>query len=362
MITFVTFTGDSVVEAAGYSCYPWVTMNADSQRTGFTQSPGPGSNESYWKFQTGGPITSSPVTAEGKVFLSSNDGNLYAVNATTGVKVWSSQVGTSPGSPTYANGRVFAASSGKILAFDAVTGEQIWNQTFGEVTSPCAPLVVGSRLFVATNDTVFAFNEEYGVHLYYDIIPHVNGIRWLTYMDGLVVTAASRGEMGLGLHGFEAVNTMGRFSMFLEPTGKNRYSDFLINETTKFFAAVEGPEGNTSAFGVTQMGIIMWEHQIEGLTRALPATGYNTTYIPTNKYIYALNSADGSVQWARPTSGANSSSSPAVADGRLYFGLNDGYVYALDAFSGDLIWKFRTDGPVRSSPGYIGRAFVRGFR
>lgn len=350
LLAFVIFAGTSVVEAAVYSYYPWVTMNADAQRTGFTQSPGPGSNESYWKFQTGGPITSSPVVAEGKVFLSSNDGNLYAINATTGVEVWSSQVGTSPGSPTCANDRVFVASSGKILAFDAATGEVVWNQTLGEVTSQCAPLVVGSRLFVASNSTVFALNEEYGVRLYYDVIPHGNGIRWLTYTDGLVVAAATRNETGLGLHGFEAINTIGRFWMFLEPSGKDRYSDYLINETTKIFAAVEGFEGNNSAFGVTQMGMIMWERQIEGLTNAFPATGYNTTYIPTSKHVYALNASDGSIQWARPTSGAESESSPAVADGRLYFGLDDGYIYALDAFNGDLIWKFKTDGPVRSSP------------
>ena len=350
LLAFAVFAGAQVAEAAVYSNYPWVTMNANAQRTGFTQSPGPGSNETYWKFQTGGPITSSPVAAEGKVFLSSNDGNLYAVNATTGVEVWSSWVGTSPGSPTFANGKVFVASSGKILAFDAATGEEVWDQTLGEVVSPCAPLVVGSRLFVAANNTVFALNEEFGVRLYYDVVPRVNGVRQLTYMDGLVVAAASRNETGLGLHGFEAVNTMGRFWMYLEPSGKNKYSDFLINETAKIFAAVEGSEGNTSAFGVTQMGMILWEQQIEGLTSALPASGYNATYIPTNKYVYALNASDGSVQWARPTSGANSSSSPAVADGRLYFGLDDGYVYALDAFSGDLIWRFRTDGPVRSSP------------
>jgi hypothetical protein len=172
-------------------------------------------------------------------------------------------------------------------------------------------------------------------------------------MDGLVVAAASRNETGLGLHGFEAVNTVGRFWVYLEPTSKNRYSDFLINETAKIFAAVEGYEGyegNTSAFGVTQMAMMMWEHQIEGITKALPASGYNATYIPTNKYVYALNAADGSIQWSRPTSGANSSSSPAVADGKLYFCLEDGYIYALDAFTGDLIWSFKTDGPVRSSP------------
>jgi outer membrane protein assembly factor BamB len=295
---------------------------------------------------------SSPVAAAGLVFVSSNDGNLYAVNASTGAKVWSSWVGMSAGSPTLTNGRVFVASSGIVYAFDMATGVNVWNQSLNEETSTCAPLVVGTRLFIAGNSTVFAFNEAFGVRLYYDTIPHVNGIKRLTYMDGLVVAFALRNgsDAGLGLHGFEAVNTMGRFWVYLEPRNEDRYSSFIEDEAAAVFAAVEGSEGNSSAFGVTRTGLMLWEHQVEGISEAFPATAYEKAYVTTSKFIYALNATDGSVQWSRPTNGAYSASSPVVADCKVYFGLDDGTVYALNAFSGDVVWSYKTDGPVQSSP------------
>lgn len=55
-------------------------------------------------------------------------------------------------------------------------------------------------------------------------------------------------------------------------------------------------------------------------------------------------------------------SSPAIADGTVYFGSNDGYLYALDIVTGKEKWKFGTGSAVRSSPAvgnkvvYIGSA------
>jgi outer membrane protein assembly factor BamB len=43
-------------------------------------------------------------------------------------------------------------------------------------------------------------------------------------------------------------------------------------------------------------------------------------------------------------------SSPAVADGVVYFGAGDYYVYALDAVTGKKLWDFETEGCVTSSP------------
>lgn len=47
-------------------------------------------------------------------------------------------------------------------------------------------------------------------------------------------------------------------------------------------------------------------------------------------------------------------SSPAVAHGRVYFGLGDGGVYAVDAKSGVLQWKYATNGVVHASPAVAG--------
>jgi eukaryotic-like serine/threonine-protein kinase len=46
-------------------------------------------------------------------------------------------------------------------------------------------------------------------------------------------------------------------------------------------------------------------------------------------------------------------SSPAVANGKVYFGSGDGNVYAVDAHAGTLLWKFATKDVVHSSPAVV---------
>jgi len=43
-------------------------------------------------------------------------------------------------------------------------------------------------------------------------------------------------------------------------------------------------------------------------------------------------------------------SSPAVADGVVYMGSDDGNLYALNATTGALLWKYTTGGWVASTP------------
>ncbi len=44
------------------------------------------------------------------------------------------------------------------------------------------------------------------------------------------------------------------------------------------------------------------------------------------------------------------SSSPVVADGKVYVGSQDNKVYCLDASNGDLVWNYTTDDLVVSRP------------
>jgi outer membrane protein assembly factor BamB len=46
-------------------------------------------------------------------------------------------------------------------------------------------------------------------------------------------------------------------------------------------------------------------------------------------------------------------SSPAVTDGKVYFGGDDGYVYCLNAKNGKKIWRFNTKNWVTSSPAVV---------
>lgn len=59
------------------------------------------------------------------------------------------------------------------------------------------------------------------------------------------------------------------------------------------------------------------------------------------------------VKWSFP-SGDRVVSTPALHEGLLYFGSDDGHLYAVEAASGRERWRFRTGGPVASSPAVEG--------
>jgi outer membrane protein assembly factor BamB len=87
-----------------------------------------------------------------------------------------------------------------------------------------------------------------------------------------------------------------------------------------------------------------------------PAVADGYLYIGAqNGTVYCLNASSGERVWSYPT-GASVSSSPAVAGGYVYVGSIN--VYCLDALNGSKIWSFTpSEGVIRSSPavadGYV---------
>jgi len=99
-----------------------------------------------WSYEIGNH-PSSPAIANGIVFVgncSSNGiSNVYALNATTGAKIWISYntgggMGSSPVTPslTIANGVVYVGSTDNVGALDAKTGTMLWSYEIRWSTSP----------------------------------------------------------------------------------------------------------------------------------------------------------------------------------------------------------------------------------
>jgi serine/threonine-protein kinase len=340
----------SIAQAEVTTSYDWTTLQGDGERTGYTESPAPDSNQTYWKFQTGGAIISSPVVSEGMVFVASTDGYLYAVNVTNGVKIWDFLVGKDANSPTVAHGKVFITSaSGTAYGINMYTGIEEWTNSLEEEAGFGAPLIVGSRVFVNGNHTVFSFNEAVGVHLYSEALPHTTSIAPLTYDAGSIVSVVLRGA-AIRLDKSTFRDGMGYLGVTVAPTDIELLRSGATIGGEKTFVVNVNSNGSSTVFGLNDFGISDWKHQLDGATEASPAFAYDTLYIPTSNSTYALDAENGTVKWSRPLDGGYSVSSPAVADGKVYFGLDNGYVYALDALTGDIVWSYKTDGAVQSSP------------
>jgi hypothetical protein len=70
------------------------TFRQDFARTGYSTSAGPLTNQTLWVYATEMTIEyPSPAVVDSVAYFGSNDGRLYAVNASTGSKIWSYQTG-----------------------------------------------------------------------------------------------------------------------------------------------------------------------------------------------------------------------------------------------------------------------------
>jgi outer membrane protein assembly factor BamB len=93
----------------------------------------------------------------------------------------------------------------------------------------------------------------------------------------------------------------------------------------------------------------LWSIQT-GPIRSSPTVAGGIVYVGLNDdKLLALNAINGAVLWSYQTGGAVYST-PAIADGVVYFGSWDNSVYALNALTGAVLWNHKTGSYVQSSP------------
>jgi len=91
-----------------------------------------------------------------------------------------------------------------------------------------------------------------------------------------------------------------------------------------------------------------WPMPSEELPRMHNDNAYHVVIADKNAYfgscvtnkVYSIDAAKGKVRWTFFTEGPVRFA-PAVYDGRVYVGSDDGYVYCLDSKDGSLVWKYR---------------------
>lgn len=109
-------------------------------------------------------------------------------------------------------------------------------------------------------------------------------------------------------------------------------------------------DGHLYALGAPN-GRFLWKYQLGEAARSRPTVTNEVVIVGSDSgEIFGLG-LDGKRKWSYRTKRAVTSS-PCVdlAEGMCYIGSGDNFVYALDASSGYSSWRFRTQGPVISTP------------
>jgi outer membrane protein assembly factor BamB len=121
-----------------------------------------------------------------------------------------------------------------------------------------------------------------------------------------------------------------------------------------------GGGGNGGIFALdVRTGANIWGFTVNGSVLSSPAVANGSVYFGTgNGNMYAVAEHTGNVEWIYQLSTSAIVSSPVVANGIIFVGSTDGHIYALNQTTGAPIWQVSTGGPVISSPAVAdGRVF-----
>jgi eukaryotic-like serine/threonine-protein kinase len=105
--------------------------------------------------------------------------------------------------------------------------------------------------------------------------------------------------------------------------------------------------GVYSGPAVTTLTGVKWKFKADGRIYSSPAVSEGTVYVGANDgAMYAVDADSGKLRWKFQTE-ARIPGSPAVANGVVYFASYDGKFYAVDAATGRARWIFKTNGERR---------------
>lgn len=320
------------------------TFHGNNAHTGAYDSAPPAQVEAArWTFATGGPVVSSPVVADGAVYVSSLSGFLYAVDAATGKERWRFKSRTPIAStPAIADGTLyFVSSSGSLAALDAATGAVRW------VTA-----IEYERKFQAR-----------GLHGYGpagQTIPDA----WDIWTSAPTV-ARGKVYFGSGDGNVYALDARSGALQWKFPTGDVVHASPAVADATVYIGSWDGNFYALDADSGQQRWVFHGgedpaiHNQVGFQSSAAVADG--TVFVGCRDgHVYALDAATGRKRWDYPTSKSWVNTTPAVRDGLVYAGTSDSSrFFALDARTGRL--RFNTDlkAYVFSSPALAGgRAFI----
>ena len=284
-----TFISPSMLAAQdGTTGSGWLTFRGNPAHTGVSDLEGPAGPanaiEVKWRWQINGrrdPISASPaVTTDGTVIVGTEGGYIAAIQP-EGATNWSMSLDnpilSSPAADE--SGNIFVVTADGYMHFIAANGETIWKSDFDRSTSS-SPVLSGSEAYLGTDD-----DELLTINLNPDISHSGDSKKLPLYLV--------------------------RKSSFLAKG--NVLSSPAFSGNTVFFGGGEyiyalNPNAGDSGGGTGGGGT-----GENSSTTTTAGNGGGTTVNPVK-------------WWFRANGDVNSS--PAVSNGKVYVGADDGYLYA----------------------------------
>jgi len=283
--------------------------------------------------------------AEGKLFVGCQSCYETALNGTTGDIVWQNNDGlTNRGfnvwSVNYWDGKVYyhdlgASRSGAEKCYDATTGKRIWSSGEYELIGYYQTVVGGGKIYGTQSDGSMTTGRE---------PDPVSFSCW----DAL--TGNTLWELKLNI----ANPTLCYGSLYFIGSGHYNSSQlwcistaFTPADWNMWRGNVDNP-GYTASAGPINLNVgPKWTYQTGGGVISSPAISKGRLYINSNdKNVYCLDAYNGSLIWKFALDDKNVdlmtkfSSTPAVVGNEVIIGPDDGFMYCLDATTGAKLWTY----------------------
>ncbi len=311
-----------------------------------------------WRTETGGWVMGRPTIAGESIYALSDDGFLYKLDKQTGRVIWrfdthGGTVGRSMPNPpdslaydyltsgaTVVDGTVYIGSADKgLYAVDARTGRERWRFATGDIVRSTPAVDHGTVYFGSRDHFVYAVDAQTGALRWkYDTLREV--VSSPLVANGLVYIGSRCSDL----------------FAFDPATGAVRWRSFYWTSWVESSARVRdgtlyiGSSDWQQALAIdAATGRKLWMFDTDGSAWSTPAVTDRLVYIgavgiPHLDYIthhggfFAIDRRTGAAVWRYPMTEIPDSrtygvaSSPAVANGLVYFGGLDGTFYA---FPGD---------------------------
>jgi outer membrane protein assembly factor BamB len=281
-------------------------------------------------------INSSAAVANGRVFVGSDDGRLYAFGA-GGARLWKQWVGGRVrSSPAVANGLVYVGSdSGRVQARRVKNGSLVWSHRFSKgVTS--SPLIAEGRVYVGSRDGTFMALNAWNGHVVWR--QHVWSV-WdgAAYRGGVVYVGSDQSRVWA----LDADTGARRWVRGLR--GRVRGTPAVTD--TRVFVGTDA--GRLYALS-RRSGRVLWSAAVvqpgNGYVRCAPAVTHGVVVVsvgltttPMDGKLRAYGVRNGGLRWTGEM-GDYATSSPAVVNGMLVVGSFDHRLYAFGWRHGALLW------------------------
>jgi len=274
-----------------------------------------------WDYTIGHPVSSSPAVYENMVYIGSNDipglngSNLYCLNSSTGEKIWEYLTGDDSywgvySSPVVADGKVYIGSGDhKVYCLDAMTGAKLWEFiTYGEVCS--SPAIDDGKIYIGSQDAfVYCLNASTGAELW-------------TYVTGHQIQSSPtvvNGKIYIGSDRMYCLNAETGANIW------NRLPSFLFSSPAVYNDKVYICDADNTMYCFNaDNGMIIWQYttgQGDAEMWSSPAVADGKVYVGSRDgKLYCFDADTGEKIWDYLTGYYPIFSSPAIANGRIYIG------------------------------------------